>query len=108
MGLAIPVNPAQDAEDTDVGSSFFIGDDASERQVVSRKDLLERLSALMRGCEGCEGVAAIGVSRFDKPDSEGCNWSPSIVLDPAGVAPEVYALAYASVIAIARASWNLE
>jgi len=30
------------------------------------------------------------------------------VLDPAGAAPEVYALAYASVIATARAGWNLE
>jgi hypothetical protein len=30
------------------------------------------------------------------------------VLDPAGVAPEVYALAYASMINTARESWNHE
>ena len=30
-----------------------------------------------------------------------------VVLDPAGVPPEVYAMAYASVVAVARASWNL-
>jgi hypothetical protein len=29
------------------------------------------------------------------------------VLDPAGVAPEVYVLAYASAVATARANWNL-
>ena len=28
--------------------------------------------------------------------------------DAAGVAPEVYGLAYASVIGMARASWNLQ
>jgi hypothetical protein len=30
------------------------------------------------------------------------------VLDPAGVAPEVYALAYGLVIGSARESWNLQ
>ena len=30
------------------------------------------------------------------------------LLDPAGVAPEIYAVAYAQAIAMARASWNLK
>lgn len=86
----------------------FISLGEAERPVLSQDELLVRLSALMRSCEGCENVVVTGASRLDSPDSSGCNWSPSIVLDPAGVPPEVYALAYASVIATARASWNLE
>ena len=44
---------------------------------------------------------------LDGPDGEGCNWSLTLVLDRADVAAEVYGLAYAQVIATARASWNL-
>ena len=106
--MAASLNDTQDPEATDIGSGIFIGDDPAERMLLSREELLERLSALMRSCEGCERVSVVEVSRFDQPDSEGCTWSPSIVLDAPGVEPEVYALAYASVIALARASWNLE
>jgi hypothetical protein len=48
------------------------------------------------------------VTRLAAPDEAGCNWSLSIVLDAAGVSPMVYSLAYAAVIAQARAMWNLE
>jgi hypothetical protein len=86
----------------------FISLGEAGRPVLSQDELLVRLSALIRGCEGCANVVVTGASRLDGPDRGGCNWSASIVLDPRGVAPEVYALAYASVIATARASWNLE
>ena len=94
-----------------VSSDFLFGDDdgaPSGRQALTQDELLARLSVLMRSCEGCENIAVTGTNRLDAPDSAGCNWSLSLVLDPAGVAPEVYSLAYASVIATARASWNLE
>ena len=93
-----------------VSDGFLFGDDegASGRQALSQDELLARLSVLMRSCEGCENIAVTRATRLDAADSAGCNWSLSIVLDPAGVAPEVYSLAYASVIATARASWNLE
>ena len=71
-------------------------------------ELLARLSAVIRSCEGCENVTVIEVTRLDTPDTAGCNWSSSVVLDPAGVAPEVYALAYASVVFMARSSLNLK
>jgi len=48
------------------------------------------------------------VTRLDRPDEAGCNWSSSLVLAPAGVEPEVYVLAYAQAIATARETWNLE
>jgi hypothetical protein len=103
------LDPSHDPDAT-TGEAFLFGFDnePSGRQYVSQQELHARLSALIRSCEGCQEVAVIGTTRLDKPDETGCNWSPSIVLDPAGVAPEVYALAYASVIATARASWNLE
>jgi hypothetical protein len=51
----------------------------------------------------------IRVDRLDKADSrDGCNWSLSLVLDPAGVAPEVYGLAYGLIIGQAREIWNLQ
>lgn len=107
MAAPLDLNFIQDPEATDIGG-FFIGDDPAGRAVLPRAELLERLSALMRACEGCERVAVTGVDRLDQPDTEGCTWSMSIVLEPNGVPAEVYGLAYASVIALARASWNLE
>jgi hypothetical protein len=98
-----PLDPTEDPEATAAG--FVYG---GERQVLSQQELLARLSALMRSCEGCENVVVTGASRLEHPDVDGCNWSTSLVLDPAGVQPEVYALAYAFVITTARASWNLE
>ena len=100
---------AVDPEAT-AGGDFGFGDlGAGKRQVMSEQQLLASLSALMRGSEGCEGVTVTEVTRLDPPDSkDGCNWSLAIVVDPAGVAPEVYALAYASMINTARESWNLE
>ena len=102
-------NPAHDAEAT-VSGGFLFGEDETgpaERQVLSYAEILTRLSALIQSCEGCEQVAVIEITRLDALDTDGCNWSSSVVLDPAGVPPEVYAIAYASVVAIARASWNL-
>jgi hypothetical protein len=108
--METPRDPARDADAT-VSDGFLFGEDEAgqaARQVVSRAELLERLSAVIRSCEGCENVAVIEVTPLDVPDTAGCNWSSSVVLDPAGVAPEVYALAYASVVFMARSSLNLK
>src|ERR687891_2880126 len=93
--------PELDPEDTAEGAFIFdgIGGVKGKRELLSRQALLNGLTALMRSCEGCEDVRVIGLDRLDPPDSrDGCNWSISLVLDPAGVAPEVYALAYGAVI----------
>jgi hypothetical protein len=81
---------------------------SGERQALGMEELLARLTRLMQGCEGCESVAIAELTRLDAPDPAGCNWSASVVLAPAGVAPEVYTLAYASVVFMARESWNLK
>jgi hypothetical protein len=81
---------------------------APERQALSYYELLTRVTALMQSCEGCETVGVVGVTALDGPDSAGCNWSYTLLLDAAGVPAEVYGLAYAQVIAMARSSWNLQ
>ena len=103
--MGAPLDDADDPEATANGG-FYSG--SAERQVLSRDELLERLSALIRSCDGCENVVVTATTRLEHPDSDGCNWSASLVLDPRGTAPEVYAFAYASMITMARASWNLE
>ena len=94
------------------GGEFVLGDLADApagRQLMSPPQLLNALTVLMRSNEGCEGVTVTEVTKLDREDrKDGCNWSLALVLDPAGVAPEVYALAYGAVIATARKSWNLE
>ncbi len=77
------------------------------RQVMAYDQLLACVTALMQSCEGCEKVEVVGVTALDKPDTNGCNWSFTLVLDTAGVAAEVYGFAYAQVIGMARGSWNL-
>jgi hypothetical protein len=88
-------------------TDFFSLAGNDERQALSRSELLARVTALMQSCEGCENVGVVGVTPLDRPDSAGCNWSYTLELDAAGVPPEVYGLAYAQVIAMARSSWNL-
>jgi len=89
-------------------TDFFSLGGNDERQALSRGELLARVTALIQSCEGCENVGVAGVTPLDRPDTAGCKRSFTLVLDAAGVAPEVYGLAYAQVIAIARSSWNLE
>jgi hypothetical protein len=98
-----------DPEETANGGFLFGIAAQGERQLLSEAQLCERLTALMRSCEGCENVTVLEVYRLDLPDTrDGCNWSLALMLDPAGVAPEVYSLAYGSIIATARERWNLE
>jgi hypothetical protein len=109
-----PLNDAEDGEDGDATFSggFLFGKDddaaAGERQELEREELLARASSLMQAFEGCEKLRVIDVTRLDKPDQAGCNWSMSIVLDAAGVAPELYVLAYGEAIVMARERWNLK
>lgn len=102
--------PAVDPEATAEGEPVFdgIGGIKSKRELLSMRELLNGLTALMRACEGCENVTVIRADRLAKADSrDGCNWSLSLVLEPAGVAPEVYGLAYGLIIGQAREIWNL-
>ena len=98
-------------EDDTVNRAIFAdlaGDLEVKRQTLTREELLDRLTKMIQSCEGCEKVRVISVTRLDFPDKDGRNWSRSIVLDPAGVEPEVYALAYGAVIGTAHETWNLK
>src|SRR5260370_754588 len=80
---------ARDPEAT-VGDGFLFGEDEAgqaERQVVSRAELLARLSAVIRSCEGCENVAVIEGTRPHAPGTARCHPSSPGVRHPAGGAP---------------------
>ena len=97
-------------DDSTVNQAIFgdLGGEPVKRATLTREDLMERLTKMIQACDGCEKVRVIGVTRLDFPDKDGRNWSRSIVLDAAGVAPEVYALAYGAVIGTAHDTWNLK
>ena len=48
------------------------------------------------------------ITRLEPPDNSGCNWSTAMVLDPGGTPPEVYVIGYATIVFMARSSWNLK
>jgi len=98
-----------DPEDDTASDIFPFDEDGvqGERQVLSRAELIARVTSLIQSCEGCESVGVVDVDALDHPDNAGCNWSFTLVLDAAGVEPEVYGLAYAQVIGMARSAWNL-
>jgi len=100
----------EDSESTITDDIFSLGVGGlqPERQLLPRGELLARVTALMQSCEGCESVAVVGVTPLDRPDTAGCNWSYTLGLDTADVPAEVYGLAYAHVIGMARSSWNLQ
>src|SRR5882672_3992580 len=109
--MAASRDPQNDDDDATINGPFLFGEgEGPERlhQPLAPEELLQRLTTLIQTCDGCEQVRVIEVSRLEPPDSIGCNWSASVVLDPAGVAPEVYALAYAQVMGSARERWNLQ
>lgn len=105
----MPSKRRQKPDVTLQGGFFIEGGDHSPatRIPLSIEDLLNQLTLLFRAYPGCESVSVVGVTPLDVPDSAGCNWSSSIVLDPAGAAPDVYSLVWAEVITAARVTWNL-
>lgn len=108
MGSALE---STDDDDATVNRAIFgelDGGGAVARQTISREDLMQRLSKMIQACEGCENVRVISVTRLDTPDKDGRNWSHALVLEAEGVPPEVYSLAYASVIGTAHDTWNMK
>jgi len=101
---------SMDDDDATVNREIFgdIGGEEVKRQTLSREELMDRLTKMIQACEGCEKVRVISVTRLDFPDKDGRNWSRSLVLDPAGVPPEVYSLGYGAVIGTAHETWNLK
>ena len=75
---------------------------------VAEAALVRWLSAQFQAYPECAAVTVQQLFRLDMPDSEGCNWSRTLVLDPAGVSPDAYALVYAAVVEKARKAFLLE
>ena len=108
--MGAPQNPLNDPDRT-AGGDFQFGDTPAGpdgRKAFSREDLMKNLGGMIQTVPGCEKVKVIDVTRLDPPDTAGCNWSTSVVLDPAGTPPEVYVIGYATIVFMARSSWNLK
>src|SRR5258708_33364623 len=104
MGIAR--DSVEDPEATFNGA-FLLGETdpaQAKRQALSYAELLTRVSALMQSCEGCEAVTVVGVTPLDGPDTDGCNWSFTLVLNTAGLGPEGPGAALAPGIGMARGS----
>jgi hypothetical protein len=75
---------------------------------VSEAQLARWLTEQLQTCPGCGAITVDRLFRLDAPDSEGCNWSRTLVLDPRGVSPDVYVVPYALVVDKARKLFALE
>lgn len=75
---------------------------------VSEAELVRWLTAQFQTHPECAEVTVEKVFRLDPPDSEGCNWSRTVVLDPHGVSPVIYVLPYAVIVEKARKAFLLE
>jgi len=75
---------------------------------VGEAELVRWLTAQFQTWPDCAAVTVEQVFRLEAPDSEGCNWSRTLVLDPHGVSPTLYVLAYAASVEKARKAFVLE
>ena len=108
--MGAPQNPLNDPEST-AGGDFIFGDEKTGedgRKHFPREELMKNLSAMIQTVPGCEKVKVTDITRLDPPDTSGCNWSTALVLDPGGTPPEVYVIGYATIVFMARSSWNLK
>jgi hypothetical protein len=76
--------------------------------LVDEADLVRWLSAQFQTYPGCAAVSVEQVIRLEAPDSQGCNWSRTLLLDSAGASPADYGAAYAAVIEMGRKAFNLK
>src|SRR5258706_10418779 len=93
--MAVLRDSVEDPEATFNGA-FLLGETdpaQAKRQVLSYAELLTRVSALMQSCEGCEAVTVVGVTPLDGPDTDGCNWSFTLLLNTACLDPQAHGLA---------------
>jgi hypothetical protein len=100
--------PARGSEETLPGfGAAPASERAGRRRLVSPAELQRWLTAEIRKHEGCGGVRVIAITRLHRAGPDGCNWSYSLVVEPAGVPPRVYAMACIEVVTRGRALFNV-
>ena len=75
---------------------------------VGEAELVAWLTAQFQTWPDCGAVSVERVFRLEAPDSEGCNWSRTLVLDPHGVDPVVYVIPYGAIVEKARKAFLLD
>lgn len=97
--------------DTTLSASWGTSPDGAGEEgpvLVDEGDLVRWLSAQFQSYPGCSTVTVERVARLDKPDTHGCNWSRTLVLNPGGTPPQAYAQAYAAIVEMGRKAFNLK
>ena len=98
LGTTVKSDWANGAEDLLAGDGV---------QAVSHEELIKWLSARLQTYPHCDKVTVERLAKLERPDTDGCNWSRSLVLNPAGTSAIHYGIAYASVLREARRRFNL-
>jgi hypothetical protein len=78
------------------------------RRAVSPGELVRWMSEQLQLVEGCGNVTVAIITPLEARDPDGCNWSRSVVVEPHGTPPHVYALACAEIVEHARTLFNLK
>lgn len=74
---------------------------------VGEAELVQWLTAQFQTYPECGAVSVERVFRLEPPDSEGCNWSRTLLLDPHDVDPVLYVVPYAAIVEKARKAFVL-
>lgn len=77
------------------------------RKLLTREELAEWMTAQLRKVEDCEECSVGPVNLLQQPDTDGCNWSDSLVVQSAGVPREHFGPHVAQIGAMAKAMFNI-
>jgi hypothetical protein len=81
----------------------------SDREIVSRKALNEWLTEYVSSHEDCEGTSVRVQQKLRSPDSDGCNWSDSVICNLGPNADDSVAMKLVSkAVREARGKFNLD
>jgi len=76
------------------------------REMLTREEMRDWLTAELRKHEGCEEMTVLMVMGLQEEDETGCNWSDTLHLS-GDVSREVYLPALTAVVREARARFNV-
>jgi hypothetical protein len=77
------------------------------RKLASRKQIATHLTNEIRKLEDCEGLSIGSVVPLRSPDTDGCNWSPDVIVSTGGVPQSHFGPYLGQIIIQARSMFNL-
>jgi hypothetical protein len=77
------------------------------REVMTRRALAEWMTEQLRRVEDCEQCTVGEVTLLQQPDTDGCNWSSSLVVRSGEVPTEHFSSHLTNIVAQARTKFNV-